>query len=143
MPKLRDVLRRVSRAAALFTALIVLADCSAVPAENAAQPNAPSDYGVLISEALKKFKDIYSNHGFEISGLRWVHAATGWNWLACVRYDDHGHRRTYVFFIMNNAVVNSRYDIEIDGCAAQTYEPFDVMTGAIGAAARELQQPVY
>ncbi|MGD0023119.1 MAG: hypothetical protein ABSC37_00635, partial [Xanthobacteraceae bacterium] len=63
MPKLRDVLRRVSRAAALFTALIVLADCSAVPAENAAQPNAPSDYGVLISEALKKFKDIYSNHG--------------------------------------------------------------------------------
>jgi hypothetical protein len=126
---------------ALFAASIILANCSTVPAENAAEPPAPPNYGVIVSNTLKGFKDFPSYGNFEISGLRWVHAATGWNWLTCVRYDDHGQRRTYSFFIKDNAVVSGRYDTVTDACAAQKYLPLDVTTGTIRSAAS--QQPLY
>ena len=139
----RCYLKALLWSAALFTASIILANCSAVPAENAAEPTAPPNYGVLVSNSLKGFKGWPSYGNFEISGLRWVHVATGWNWLVCVRYDDHGHRRTYSFFIKDNAVVNGRYDIVTDECGAQKYAPFDATTGAIRSAAPALQQPLY
>jgi hypothetical protein len=139
----RPYLKPVLRPAALFTALIILANCSAVPAEDAAEPTAPPNYGVLVSNTLKGFKDFPSYGNFEISGLRWVHVATGWNWLTCVRYDDHGHRRTYSFFIKDNVVVNGRYDTATDECPAQKYAPLDVTTGAIRSAAPEPRQPLY
>ena len=129
--------------AALLTASIMLANCSAVPAENATEPSAPPNYGVIVSNALKGFKDFPSYGNFEISGLRWVHAATGWNWLTCVRYNDHGQRRTYSFFIKDNAVVSGRYDTVTDACGAQEYAPLDVTTGAIRSAAPAPQQPLY
>jgi len=129
--------------AALFTVLIILANCSAVPAENATEPAAPPNYGVLVSNTLKEFKDFASYGNFEISGLRWVHVTTGWNWLTCVRYDDHGQRRTYSFFIKDNAVVSGRYDTVTDDCAAQKYAPLDVTTGAIKSTAPEPLQPLY
>ena len=122
----------------------MLAHCSALPPKNAAAPAAPPKYGALVSDALKKFKEfsLYSN--FEISDLRWVHAATGWSWLTCVRYsDDHGHRRVYSFFINDNAVVNARYDILADRCGAQQYVPFDVTTGTVGSPTPVVQQPIY
>ena len=74
----------------------------------------PPNYGVLVANTLKGFKDFSSYGNFQISGLRWVHVATGWNWLVCVRYVDHGQRRTYSFFIKDNVVVNGRYDVRTD-----------------------------
>lgn len=129
--------------AALFAALVILAGCSALPAENATVSPAPANYGVLVSNNLKTFKDWQGFTNFEISDLRWAHVTIGWVWLACVRYDDHGHRRTYVFFIKDNAVVYGRYDIMTDGCGAQTYRPLDVATGAIKSPAPEQQPPLY
>lgn len=133
----------VSWAAALFTASIMLAQCSSVPAENPAEPSPPIGYGKLIGDTLKKFKDFSSYSNFQISGLRWVHAATGWNWLICVRYRDRGLERFYSFFIDGNAIVTARYDVRTDRCAAQQYVPFDVTTGSVGSATPPVQQPIY
>jgi hypothetical protein len=130
---------------ALFAASITLANCSAMPVEYASDPSTPpADYGVPVSKAFKSsFKDFSSYGNFEISGLRWIHATTGWNWLACVRFDDHGHRRTYTFLIKDNAVVGSRYDILTDQCGAQQYVPFDVTTGTVGSSTPVQQSPLY
>ena len=67
--------------------------------------------------------------GFEISGLRWVHSLKGWSWLACVHFLDHGHLRTYALFLQNDVVVEGRYAVQSDSCAAQSYTSFDIVTG--------------
>src|ERR1700761_7470293 len=87
------------RGAALVTpAMLLLADCSAAAlSENATPAVAPANYGVLVGNTLKGFKDYSGYSNYEISPPRWVHAATGWNWLICVRYFERGQRRTYVF----------------------------------------------
>ncbi len=144
------------RGAALVTAAMLLAACSALPlSENAVPAAAPANYGVLAGNALRTFKDYPGYSNFEISTPRWVHAATGWNWLTCVRYFERGQRRTYVFFMASGAVVNSRYGVVTDRCGAQQYWPFDPATGAVTAPppapvpqqptwpAPTLQRPIY
>jgi hypothetical protein len=145
------------RAAALVTAaMLLLAACSAVAvSDNAAPVAAPANYGVLVGNTLKGFKDYPGYSNFEISPPRWVHAATGWNWLTCVRYFERGQRRTYAFFMDDSAVVNSRYGVISDQCGGQQYWPFDPATGAVTAPAPvpmpqqpmwpapTLQQPIY
>jgi len=128
---------------AAFAALFTLVDCSSVPLLDSAEPTATPQYGTLVSDALKKFKDYANYSNFEISGARWVHSTTGWNWLICVRYDDAGHQRFYSFFIENNKVVNQRYDILTDQCPAQQYVPFDATTGTLGSPTPVRQQPIY
>jgi hypothetical protein len=145
-----------SPTAAVLAASIMLAQCAAVPVENATQPAPPATYGLLIANQLKTFKGFADYSSFAISGLRWIDTATGWSWLACVRYLDHGRQRYYSFFIKDAAVVNSRYDVRTDQCPAQQYAPFDVATGTVAAAvipeqpapgplspAMMLQQPIY
>jgi hypothetical protein len=136
-------LRTTPRRPALFAALVMLAGCSAVQLQDAAEPATPPSYGTLVSGALKKFKNYASYSNFEISGARWVHATTGWNWLICVRYNDGGRERYYSFFIDNNAVVNQRYDTVTDQCAVQQYLPFDASTGTVGSPTPVRQQPIY
>jgi hypothetical protein len=136
-------LRALLRPPALFAALSILVDCSSVPLLDSAEPAVAPPYGTLVSDALKKFKDYASYSNFEISGARWVHSVTGWNWLICVRYDDASHQRYYSFFIENNKVVNQHYDIVTDQCAAQQYVPFDATTGTVGSPTPVRQQPIY
>ncbi len=140
---LNSPLRLMLRRSALFGALIMLVGCSAVPLQDSTEPASPPPYGKIVSDALKKFKDYASYNNFEISGARWVHAATGWNWLICVRYNDGGRERYYSFFIDNHAVVNQRYDIVTDQCAVQQYLPFDATTGTVGSPTPVRQQPIY
>jgi hypothetical protein len=132
------------RGAAQVTAAMLLAACSALPvSESAAPAAAPANYGVLVANTLRGFNGYPGYSNFEISPPRWVHAATGWNWLTCVRYVEHGQRRTYVFFMDNSTIVNSRYGVITDQCSAQQYWPFDPATGAVTAPAPApvLQQP--
>ncbi len=143
--------------AALLSAALALAQCSAVPLANGTQPPPPANYGALVSSALKASKDFASYSGFQISGLRWVHAAIGWSWLACARFLDHGRPRIYAVFMNDGGTVLSRYDVRSDRCAEQQYAPFDANTGAISAAPMAqfpaggaqpqpsftLQQPIY
>ena len=144
------------RQAAPITAAMLLSACSAMPLTgNAAPPAGPANYGALVGAALRGFSGYAGYSNFEISAPRWLHAATGWNWLTCVRYYDRGQRRTYVFFIDNGAVVASRYGVVTDGCGAQQYLPFDAATGTVTAPAPVpvspeplspmaiLQQPIY
>lgn len=121
----------------------MLAACSSVPADNPSEPPPPANYGRVVAGALKKFKDFQSYSNFQISGLRWVHAATGWSWLICVRYDEGGLARFYSFFLDGDTVANARYDVRTDRCPAQQYAPFDVTTGTIGAPTHAVQQPIY
>jgi hypothetical protein len=131
------------RPPALFAGLIMLAGCSAVPLQDSAEPAATPQYGTLVSDALKKFKDYTNYSNFEVSPARWVHAPTGWNWLICVRYNDGARERYYSFFIDGNKVVNQRYDIVTDQCAVQQYVPFDATTGTVGSPTPIRQQPIY
>jgi len=138
---LRPSLKKSPWHAALAAALLCLADCSAMPVVDATEPAAPTNYGLIASNSLKSYKGFADYSNIEISGLRWVQAVTGWNWLACVRYVDHGHQHTYAFFIKDNAVVNGRYATVPDQCGTQQYRPLDAATGTIGAS--EVQQPLY
>ncbi len=85
-------------------------------------------YSKLVATHLNGiFKDRSAYDAFEISDYRWVHTTKGWNWLTCVRFQDHGHRRVYAVFLKETAVVDSHYAVLTDGCAAPAYAPFDLM----------------
>jgi hypothetical protein len=126
---------RISKTAVLLAASLATARCSTLPRENSAQRPPPANYAVLLSNVLKNFKGFSGYNNFAISGLRWVHATSGWNWLVCVRYDDHGRQLYYAFFLNDNAIVAQRYDVRTDQCRAQQYLPFNVATGTIEAPA--------
>lgn len=142
--------------AGLLSAALVLAQCSAVPLTSATQPPPPANYAALVAGTLKGIKGFSGYGDFQISGLRWVHGANGWNWLACVRFADRGRQHFYAFFLNAGGVVSSRYDVRTDQCAAQQYAPLDLATGTIAAPLQAppqaagapplsftLQQPIY
>jgi hypothetical protein len=62
----------------------------------------------------------------------------GWNWLVCVRFQDRGHQRTYVFFVEKEEIIDSRYSIQTDQCSDQIYSPFNQMVAPMGP-----QGPLY
>lgn len=138
-------LRRAARAALLLT-LVVLPACSelALPKEATPAPGADPANNELVARYLKAtFKDRGSYDTFDISGFRWVHSVKGWSWLSCVRFQDHGHRRTYALFIKDGAVVDGRYAVQIDACDTQTYSPFDAIMGPATPASIGVQAPLY
>lgn len=116
----------------------MLAGCSdlALPRDETSPSSAAPDDNKLIADHLKTtFKDHATYSMFEISGARWVHSFKGWCWLTCVRFQDHGHQRTYALFVKNGAIVDSRYSVQTDACDAQSYAPFDLMPAAPPGAA--------
>ncbi len=134
----------------ILALLVPLPGCSELSgsADSAVDSNVPASarpvYVPIVARHLQSIlKDRFSYDSFEISGLRWVHALAGWNWLACVRFRDHGHPRTYALFIDGDAVVNSRYAVETDSCDSQTFTQFDLVTGELGKATIPPQQPIY
>jgi hypothetical protein len=139
-------LQHVGRRVALMLALAVLSGCSSValPKEDMPAVGADPSYGTIVAGYIKSsLKGNASYDAFEISDLRWVHSDKGWNWLVCVRFQDHGHRRTYAFFIRDKAIVNSRYAVQSDACDAQTYLPFALTTGTTMPAAVDGPGPLY
>jgi hypothetical protein len=140
--------QRVANAALLMT--LALTACSNLAAPMEEMPTAGADpaYNKTVADWLKpKFGHPKVYQAFEISGYRWVHGLKGWSWLACVRFQDHGHPRTYAIFIKDGGIIDNRYAVETDACAEQTYSPFDLATGAITPAAAPqaigVQQPIY
>jgi hypothetical protein len=117
---------------AVFLATFLLAGCSGLAATNEEIQTIGPDptYSKLVATHLNGiFKDRSAYDAFEISDYRWVHTTKGWNWLTCVRFQDHGHTRVYAVFLKETAVVDSRYAVLTDGCAAPAYVPFDLMMG--------------
>jgi len=119
-------------AAAPLLAAALLAGCSGLAAttEDAAPPAPNPSYREMVANRLKSsFKNSSSYDSFEISEPRWVHSVKGWNWLACVRFLDRGHRRTYAVFFDGSAVVDDRLAVQTDDCDRQGYGPFERMGG--------------
>jgi hypothetical protein len=142
---LRRAVRRLVVMFGLMLVPVTLTACSelAQPGE-ALPPDTPPPYASLAAKHLQSvLKDRAAYEGFEISGPRWVHSVTGWNWLACVHFHDRGHLRTYALFIQGNAVVDGRYAVETDACEPQTYQPFDLVTGVLGRPTTPVQPPLY
>lgn len=123
-------LQNTVRAAVLLS--LVLFGCSslALPTEDAPAAGPEPAYPTMIAKRLQNFfKDLDTYDAFEISDFRWVHSPKGWTWLACVRFQDRGHRRTYAMFLKATEIIYSRYAVETDNCDAQNYAPFDPRTG--------------
>jgi hypothetical protein len=138
-------LQRAAGAALLLT-LAVLPACGelALPKEAAPPLGADPAYNELVARHLKTvFKNRGSYDTFDISGFRWVHSVKGWSWLACVRFQDRGHPRTYALFIQDGAVVDDRFAVQTDACDTQTYSPFDAMMGTVPPASIGVQEPLY
>jgi hypothetical protein len=123
---------------------VALGGCSEIARTDADPPQAEPPAASLAAEYMRSnFKDRSTLEGFEISQPRWVHSLVGWSWLACVRFRDQGRERSYTLFIQNNAIVDSRYSVETDACAAQTYSPFDVDSGTLGRPTPPRQPALY
>jgi hypothetical protein len=137
--------RALRLALAFGLGLAALPACSELAAPSGVMaPSAEPSYASLAAKYLQSMlKDQASYDGFEIAGPRWVHSIKGWNWLTCVHFRDRGHPRTYVLFIQDNAVIDSRYGVETDDCERQAYTPFDLMTGELGRPTPSVQPPLY
>jgi hypothetical protein len=130
------VLRHAVWAPMALLAAAMLAGCSGFAATNEATPTSGPDpsYPEVIASRLKSaFKEHAASYeSFEISEPRWVHTFRGWNWLTCVRFQDHGLRRTYSLFLDGKSVVDDRYAVQTDDCDRQAYVPFERMGGVVG-----------
>jgi hypothetical protein len=117
--------------AALLLMVGLLPGCSdvAVPSEEMPpRSGAYPWYNDLVAEHLKKtFKNRTFYDAFAISAFRWVHSFNGWAWMTCVRFEDHGHPRTYAVFIKDGQVIDGRYAVQTDACDTQMYAGFDAM----------------
>jgi len=140
-PSLSGTLRR----AALALAFVALPGCSELAQPSGVMPSGPEPPYVAL--AAQQLRSVLANRasydGFEISGLRWVHSIKGWSWLACVHFQDRGHRRSYALFIQADAVVDGRYAVETDACESQTYTQFDLVSGVLGKPTAPVQAPLY
>jgi len=122
----RDVRRAAGTALLLTVLLLPLSDVS-VPQEM--PPSGPgSGYNKIVADYLKGiFKNRATYDAFAISTFRWVHSFKGWTWMTCVRFEDNGHPRTYVVFIQDGKVIDSRFAVQIDACNTETYAGFAAM----------------
>ncbi len=92
-------------------------------------PN-PSYRDIVANHFKSTFKDYSPYDAFEISDPRWVHSFKGWNWLICVRFEDHGHKRVYTLFLDGDNIVDARYAVQTDQCGTQAYGLFEQMEGS-------------
>ena len=127
-------LQRVAWLASVLAVLISasLTGCSSLAAPNGAMPAVGPDpsFRDMIANHLKKTLKNYTAYDtFQISDPRWVHSFTGWNWLSCIRFADHGRVRTYSVFFNANKIVDDRFAVQTDACDTQTYSPFERMSG--------------
>ena len=126
--------RRSCRVAALLSALAILQGCSSLAMPGEATPPAQGvdpAYTKLVATYMKaNFKELSPYDPAEISTPRWVESVKGWTWFTCVRFMDHGNRRTYSLFFNQTEVVDARYAVLTDACGKQTYSPLDLGLGA-------------
>jgi hypothetical protein len=118
--------------AGLALAGMALAGCSALwdyspraPLEEEADyMRTQSSYKQL---ALARLKELKYSGGFTasaISPLRKSHSVAFADWMACVRGEGEGHRRTFAVFYRDRQVTDVRLAVVIDGCDGETFERF-------------------
>jgi hypothetical protein len=135
----------LKRTLSLGLALIALANCSRIVADvDVPGPAGAVDDRTLIASYFRAlFTDYAFYRGYEISNPRMVDSMLGRTSVTCLRFQANGVRRTYVFFIKNNKIVSARYDVQTDGCGAQSYAPFVMLTGSENLSFPAAQHPIY
>jgi hypothetical protein len=115
---------------ALLLTNATMVGCDQVATTSGGIPASGPDpsYRDIVAGYLKDtFKDHSLYGAFEISDPRRVHSFQGWNWLTCVRFLDHGQRRSYALFLDGGKVVDARYAVQTDQCGVQTYTALEHM----------------
>ncbi len=140
--------RSLPHAGVAVMLVLVLTGCSELALSTEAAPAGggnldPGANALVINRVKAVFKDGAAYQAFELSGLRWVQTLKGWSWLACVRFQDHGHQRFYAVFVRDGAVTDDRYAVETDGCQTQAYAPLDQGLATVQPAPIGIQQPIY
>ena len=111
-------------------------------AENTPPGTLEPSYLNWIAARLKAFKKPPTD-GLELSQPRWLLSNNGWSWVTCVRFQDQGHRRSYVIYFDAKQIVDNHYAVMSDGCDSQTYTPFDLNTAKLVPQATGTQRPIY
>jgi hypothetical protein len=130
----------------LLAVMMIAPGCSnfALPNEDTPTSGVDPAYSKLVATYIKStFQGLSPYDAAEISGPRWVQSDKGWSWLACVRFQDSGRRRTYSVFFKQNNVVDARYAVLTDACGTQTYLPLDLTSGGLRPGAIGDTGPLY
>jgi hypothetical protein len=112
----------------LLAGFLIAPGCGNLVLSNEAEPATGVDPGYvkIVATYMKNtFTGLLPYDAAEISQPRWVQSEKGWNWLACVHFQDNGRRRTYSIFFRND-VVDARYAVLTDACGTQSYMPIDL-----------------
>jgi hypothetical protein len=79
-------------------------------------------YKQLASARVKELKYSGGLAAPTISPLRKSHTVAFADWMACVRGEEAGLRRTFAVFYRERKIVDFRHAVVIDNCEAEPYE---------------------
>ena len=88
-----------------------------------------SSYKQLASGRVKQLKYSGGLVAPTISPLRKSHTVAFADWMACVRGEEEGNRRTFAVFYRDRAIADFRHAVVIDGCEAEPYERLEPDAG--------------
>jgi hypothetical protein len=134
----------VSCCMVLLAGLMIAPGCGNLALSNEAAPATGVDPGYIkiVATFMKNtFTGLSPYDAAEISQPRWVQSEKGWNWLACLHFQDNGRRRTYSVFF-RDYVVDARYAVLTDACGTQSYLPID-LSGTQRPSAIGVNGPLY
>jgi hypothetical protein len=86
-------------------------------------PPNPPDMAVVTKAAVGLFATLKLPGSGEISPLRPAHPSTLADWMFCLRSDADDLPRNYAVFWRNNAILNYRLAVQVDGCARDMFQP--------------------
>jgi hypothetical protein len=101
-----------------------LASCSTFDGGSARFPLPPDppNMAVVSKAAIGVFATLKLPGSPELTALRPAHPSTLADWMMCLRSDADDIPREYALFVRNNAIVNYRLAVQLDGCAREKFE---------------------
>ena len=100
-----------------------------------------SSYKQLASGRVKQLKYSGGLVAPTISPLRKSHTVAFADWMACVRGEEEGNRRTFAVFYRDRAIADFRHAVVIDGCEAEPYERLEPDAGGPAPAKQASVKP--
>jgi len=100
-----------------------------------------SSYKQLASGRVKQLKYSGGLVAPTISPLRKSHTVAFADWMACVRGEEEGNRRTFAVFYRDRAIADFRHAVVIDGCEAEPYERLEPDAGGSAPAKQVSVKP--
>ncbi len=100
-----------------------------------------SSYKQLASTHVKQLKYPGGLAAPTISPLRKSHTVAFADWMACVRGEEAGLRRTFAVFYRDRKIADFRHSVVIDRCEAERYERLEPETGGPDPAQQASVKP--